>query len=286
MSQTGHSDFKLPDLRIVPVSSLVPHEREDESRTQRLSERLRRSGYLKNPPIATPIASTDRQERFVVLDGANRVAAAAAAGLPHILIQAVRYDDPGIQLSTWHHALSGFSFETLEHELGALPGLERRPEGLSQARALLARREAIAYVVPDENHAVTLLGDRGLYERNALLNAVVDIYRDRVPFHRVMRDSLAEARARFPDVTALIVFPRFHPDEILEIAASGARLPAGITRHLIPWRALRVNIPLEILADPARPLPEKSRWLEGWIAERVAQKQVRFYEESTVLFDE
>ena len=286
MSPAGHSDFKLPDLRIVPVSSLVPHEQEDESRTRRLSERLRRSGHLKNPPIATPIAPADREERFVVLDGANRVAAAATAGLPHMLIQAVRYDDPEIQLSTWHHAISGSSFEALERELAALPGLERRPEGLSQARALLARREAIAYVVADEDRALTLHGGRGLYERNALLNAVVDIYRERAPFHRVMRDSLADARARFPDVTALVVFPRFHPDEILEIASSGARLPAGITRHLIPWRALRVNIPLEILADPARPLGEKNRWLEGWIAERVAQKQVRFYEESTVLFDE
>ena len=133
---------------------------------------------------------------------------------------------------------------------------------------------------------VTLCGDRALQEQNALLNSVVDLYRDRAPFYRVARDSLSEARARFRDVTALLVFPRFHPDEILDIATSGARLPAGITRHVIPGRALRVNVPLEVLSDPDRSLDEKNRWLKTWIEDRVAQKNVRFYEESTVLFDE
>ena len=115
---------------------------------------------------------------------------------------------------------------------------------------------------------------------------MVDLYRDRVPFHRVAGDSLSAAKARYPDVTALLVYPRFHPDEILEIATSGARLPAGITRHVIPGRALRLNIPLEVLADTGRSVEEKNRWLASWVAERVAQKNVRFYEESTVLFDE
>ena len=114
----------------------------------------------------------------------------------------------------------------------------------------------------------------------------MDLYRDRVPFHRATRDSLSEARARFQDVTALVVFPRFHPDEIIEIATSGARLPAGITRHVIPWRALRVNIALDLLADSSKPIEEKNRWLRAWIEERTVQKNIRFYEESTVLFDE
>lgn len=285
MSGTETHEPKLPDLRIVPTALLVPHEREDQSRVGRLSERLRAAGVLKNPPIVTEVLTAERGACLVVLDGANRVSAARAAGLPHFLVQVVRYDE-GVELTTWHHALSGFPYERLERELARVPGLTLGHEGPSHARALLARREAIAFVLSGPDDALTLLGDHGLYERNALLNAVVDLYRDRVPFHRAVRDSLSEARARFPDVTALVVFPKFHPDEIIEIAASGARLPAGITRHVIPWRALRVNIPLDILADPAKPVEEKNRWLRAWIEERIAQKHVRFYTESTVLFDE
>jgi hypothetical protein len=197
----------------------------------------------------------------------------------------VRYDE-GVELTTWHHALSGFPYERFVRELERVPGLTLRQEGQSHARALLARREAIAFVISGPDEALTLLGDHALYERNALLNAVVDLYRDRVPFHRATRDSWSEARGRFPDVTALVVFPKFHPDEIIEIATSGARLPAGITRHVIPWRALRVNIALDILADSSKSLEEKNRWLRAWIEERIDQKHVRFYAESTVLFDE
>ncbi len=286
MPRTPPSDVRLPDLRIVPSALLVPHEREDESRAGRLSERLRGSGILKNPPVVTEARDAEHGSCLVVLDGANRVSAARASELPHFLVQVVRYDDPAIELSTWHHVLSGFPYDRLERDLAMMAGLILRREELSHARALLARREAIAYVVSNEEGALTLLGDRRLNERSALLNAVVDLYRDRVAFHRVMRDSMAEARARFPEATALVVFPRFEPDEILEIATSGARLPAGITRHVIPWRALRVNVPLDVLADPNRSLEEKNQWLEGWIAERTAQKNIRFYEESTVLFDE
>jgi hypothetical protein len=286
MPGTETHEPKLPDLRIVPTALLVPHEQEDESRVVRLSERLRAAGVLKNPPIVTEVVSAERGQCLVVLDGANRVSAARAAGLPHFLVQVVRYDDPGVELTTWHHALSGFPYERLERELHRVPGLLLRHEAQSHARALLARREAIALVLSGPDEALTLLGDHGLYERNALLNAVVDLYRDRVPFHRATRDSMAEARERFPDVTALVVFPKFHPEEIIEIATSGARLPAGITRHVIPWRALRVNIALDILADLHKSIEEKDRWLKAWIEERIAQKHVRFYAESTVLYDE
>jgi len=63
-------------------------------------------------------------------------------------------------------------------------------------------------------------------------------------------------------------------------------VPAGITRHVIPWRALRVNVPIGLLADTDRSIADKDAWFREWILERIAERHVRFYEESTVLFDE
>jgi hypothetical protein len=202
------------------------------------------------------------------------------------VVQVVRYDDPGILLSTWHHALGKVAAEELEHALDAMPGLTQRHEDLSHARALLARREAIAFVERAGGDVISLHGGDDLHARNALLNAVVDRYRGKHPYDRVTRDSIEEARARYPDAASLVVFPHFQPEEILEVALGGARLPAGITRHVIAWRALRINIPLEIMADGGRTLPQKNQWLAAWVKERVAQNAVRFYEESTVIFDE
>ncbi|HKW52003.1 MAG TPA: hypothetical protein VJQ53_09745 [Candidatus Eisenbacteria bacterium] len=262
---------------------LVPHEKEDQRRTESLAARLRESGVLRNPPIVTPSGS---DQRFVVLDGANRVSTVRAAGFPHVVVQVVGYEDPGVRLSTWHHALGKVAAEELERALASIPGLESHREDLSHARALLARRESIAFVERADGGVICLHGGPDLHARNALLNAVVDLYRGKHPYHRVTRDSIEEAQARHPDAAALVVFPHFHPEEILEVALGGARLPAGITRHVIAWRALRINMPLDVMADTGRKLPEKQRWLAEWLAERVSQNAVRFYEESTVLFDE
>ena len=283
MLQSDPSQFRLPDLRFVPVDLLVPHEQEDQRRTESLAARLRESGTLRNPPIVTPAGS---DQRFVVLDGANRVSTVRAAGYPHLVVQVVRYEAPDVRLSTWHHALGAVAAAELERALDSIPGLERHRESQTHARAVLARREAIAFVERADGSVICLHGGQDLHARNALLNGVVDLYRGKHPYYRVTRDSIEEARARYPDAAALVVFPHFQPEEILEVALGGARLPAGITRHVVAWRALRINMPLELMADTTRKLEEKQRWLKSWLAERASQNAVRFYEESTVLFDE
>ncbi|HKQ57036.1 MAG TPA: hypothetical protein VJY35_04140 [Candidatus Eisenbacteria bacterium] len=282
MSTDDAPRLRMPDLRFVPVDSLVPHEQHDPSRSGPLLELLRGQGILRNPPVVTPLG----EDRFVVLDGANRATAAAAAGLPHMVVQVVSYDDPGVRLTTWHHALSDFPADRLERALDAIPDLACLSTDLNHARAVLARREAIAVVALPGARALALYGGTGLTERNAVLNGVVDGYRARTRFYRWASDSFADAHAEHGDVTALVVFPHFEPAEVIEIATSGARLPAGITRHVIAWRALRINMPLEKLADAATPVEEKNRWLAEWLREKMLQRQVRFYQESTVLLDE
>ncbi len=286
MLHADPTQFRTPDLRIIEVDRLVPHEKEDERRTKALGSRLSESGVLRNPPIVTPTAEAGGDGRFVVLDGANRVSTVRAAGYPHLVVQVVRYEGPDVRLSTWHHALGAAAAEELERGLATISGLDRRREDVSHARALLARRESIAFVAAAGGDVTSLQGGHDLHERNALLNAVVDLYRGKHPYSRVTRDSIEEAREGHPEVASLVVFPHFQPEEILEVALGGARLPAGITRHVIAWRALRINMPLDMLADRTRSTDEKNRWLAAWMAERVAQNAVRYYEESTVLFDE
>ena len=286
MPHRSRLEPKPPDLRFVPVESLFPHERPDDQRLGALVERFREQQVLKNPPIVTPLAAEGAgPPRFMVLDGANRATAARTAGFPHMVVQVTRYERPDIDLETWNHALAERPRPDLEAALGAIKGLEREATGLLHARAQLARREALAYVGYQSGSATTLHGGRDLRDRNALLNDVVDLYR-RGRFYREPGDSFEEAQARHASVTALLVFPHFEPAEILELAGSGARLPAGISRHLVQWRALRVNVPLDKLADSKLSLDAKNEWLKNWLGEKVTQRHVRYYEEPTVLFDE
>jgi len=284
MSQT---DFRLPDLRFVPTETVYPHEYHDLQRTQPLVARLRDSGTLKNPPIVTQIGDGMRVEpRYVVLDGANRSTAARAAGWPHLLVQVVRYESPAVELFTWYHALTADARGLLEQGLASIPGLDISHHDRVHARAMLARREALACVVLNEGDVVVANGGRTLHDRNELLNTLVHLYQDRVPYTRVTSDSLTAARREHPDVQALVIFPRFDPAEVIDLASAGEYLPAGITRHLIRWRALRVNVPVALCADTNRSLDQKNAWLEAWTAERLTKREVRFYEEPTVLYDE
>jgi len=285
MSDMPARSFALPDLRIVPVETLIPHEHHDERRTAPLTARISEQGVLKNPPIVTPLPGGPG-ERFVVLDGANRTAAARGSNLPHMAVQVVRYQEPDVRLLTWNHALTGMSPSDLGATLQAVSGLRARTERVDHARALLARREVLAYVLMPGAEALTLDADGDFAVRNEILNDAVERYRGGAKVYRVAPDSLAEAQERIAAATALIVFPHFAPAEILELAATGARLPAGITRHLIAWRELRVNIPLELLADRERSREEKDGWMRRWLRERLEHNQVRFYEESTVVFDD
>jgi len=282
------SDYRLPDLRFVGVDALVPHEQHDEQRMLPLVRRMREQAVLKNPPVVSPLPGGEpgAPPRYVVLDGANRSTAARHCGFPHMVVQVVPYTEPHVQLSTWAHALGEYSREDFEAALRQVPGLEVRATSLLAGRALLARREAIACVAFADGSADTLHGDGDLHARSALLNTLVDSYRSRKRFVRVTTESMEETLDRHPETTALVVFPHFEPAEVLELATSGARLPAGITRHVIRWRALRLNIPIDRLADNQHDTDDKSRWLADWLREKLSTRQVRWYEEPTVLFDE
>ncbi len=72
---------------------------------------------------------------------------------------------------------------------------------------------------------------------------------------------------------------------MLLLTGNDRRVPSGITRVLLPKRALCFNLQLEILRVGLS-LEEKEAWLQQTIREKVAAKSIRFYREPTFSFDE
>jgi len=273
---------EMPDLRVVPVAELILHEQHDAQRSESLLARLRVDGVLKNPPIVAPVHG---EQRYVVLDGANRVTALQMLGFAHIAVQVVDYEDAELVLDTWHHLVKGIDVEHFKDMLQAVRGVEIERADAVYARARLARREILAYLEYVDGEVWTLHASGDLHQRTRCLNEIVDRYKVQGRIFRANTDHLPSLLAFHDEVTALVVFPRFAPAEIIDVARVGAFLPAGITRHLIPRRALRVNLPLAAL-NGDRSLPEKNAWLVDWLKRHVASKSVRYYQESTFLFDE
>lgn len=272
----------LPDLQMMPTERLVPHEDCDPRRIERLSQRLLQEGILKNPPIVTPIPDS---QNYMVLDGANRTLAFAALRIPHVVVQLVSYENPGVRLDTWHHVVSGMPLDEFEAGLAAITGMQLHPCTLEEARRALENGEALAYVVCASGVRMVPCPAGCRVGDLRLLGDLVKAYKGRADIFRASNDVWEKQVPFYPKITALVVFPRLRPEDLLQAAQNGYRIPSGITRHIIPYRALNINIPLEVL-QANWTLERKREWLHEWLMERMAANAIRYYEESTFSFNE
>ncbi len=272
----------LPDLRILPTDQLLLHETSDERRVARLCQRFLDDGRLKNPPVVAPLPDA---AAYLVLDGANRVSAIRKLGFPHIVAQVVSYDDPGVELSTWYHVVAGLSEEDFLRALEVIPNLHLTAMTQHEARHLLAIGDAAAYVVCRRGVYAIVNTARASGSDIRMLNQVVGAYKGKANIYRASNDDFNKQAPTYPDITALVVFPTYRPADLIALVRRGEVVPSGVTRHLIPERALRINIPLSVLATD-EPLAAKEAWLQSWWRERLDANAIRYYAESTFLFDE
>lgn len=271
----------LPALRILPLDSLILHEDHDLQRTLPLVEKLRSQGILRNPPIVMPLR--DGSNRYMVLDGANRVTSLRVMEFPHIVTQVVEPDDPRVTLQTWNHVIWGMKPATLLRLL-------KQIEGLSLKRIDVQR----SFTPPDCTTLQIRLADERAYlgctpasldEEMRVLHAIVNIYKERAFLDRTSQTLVESFRPVYPDLTGLVIFPRFDIQTVLNLAGRGQILPTGITRFTVSPRVLHLNYPLHELSS-AKPLEYKQEYLQHWIEERLKNKNVRYYAEATFLFDE
>ena len=269
----------FPDLRIVPVADLLLHERVDLERVTRLIDRLSADGILKNPPI---VASLPGSDRFLLLDGANRVSAIQNLDIPHLIVQVEPFENEKLEVRHWNHVVRDIEARELLRKTREMPGVsvrEGRPEDSTEEGFL-------ASVTTEEDRSL-LLFDRGsLADRVEHLHAVVDVYyRGEARMDRVNHADVAALRQHHPHFGALVSFPDFAKSDVRAVAEGGHLLPSGVTRILVPRRVLGFNLRLPLLKSNL-PLEEKRRWLAEEMRHKVSEHKVRYYQEPTFVFDD
>jgi hypothetical protein len=272
----------LPNLRILPLGSLILHEDHDMQRTLPLVEKLRRVGILRNPPIVMPLA--DGTDRYMVLDGANRVTSLTEMEFPHIVAQVVKADDPHVNLQTWNHVVWGMNTKTLMSRIRKVKGLE--VVKVNTFRSLDAPKYVPVQIrMPDGKLYLLAETPSELAMHINTLHEIVNAYKTGASLDRTSQTLIDSFKSIYPDLTALIIFPNFKVKTILKLAAQKIVLPTGITRFTVSPRALHLNYPLHELSS-GKPIEYKADYLKQWIEERVKNKGVRLYAEQTFLFDE
>ncbi len=253
----------MPDLRVIPLTQIVPHEDFDPLRVDRLARRISESGHQLNPVICIETDSGD----FVLLDGATRTAALRHLGLGYGLVQVVPAET--VNLETWHHVIRdanpGEVLDRIEANEDLVVTAPTAPPRLSTS----------------DGRSATVSGSGSLY---GVLSALVDSYVGQWKVSRIEQDDLPDVAVLYPDWAVLVEHPTLTIDDVMKAALSEDRLPAGVTRFIVPDRALRVKADLGVLAegpDSGR-LAQLGRLIEGLVGEA----RVRRYPQSVVIFDE
>jgi len=267
-------------LRVVCVEDILLHEGHDPIVVKKLAERLHQDRVLRNPPI---VAEADG--RYIVLDGATRTSAFKHLGIPHVLVQVVDYAARNICLDSWYHLIQNMSPGDLLAHIETLPGVTVERVDVKQADHDLALHQAMCYVMLRNGATYAVRGAQDLETNVTQLNRIVEFYRGKADVYRAVTTELDILLREYPDLAMLIVFPRYSPFEVTRLALNGAKLPMGITRHLIGGRAIGINIPLDqLLTDES--LEAKNTWLQKWLMQKIHERKVRFYQEPVFVFDE
>jgi hypothetical protein len=274
-------EHQFPRLRIVPTARLLLHEECDPERVERLSRLLEADGILRNPPVVAPLGD----DTYVVLDGANRVTALRHLGVPDQAVQVVAYEDPGVRLETWAHLLrdDGDLLRTAAASVGTWVGMDAASVRTGLALGLGA--SALACGIITRNGAFGLPAEGPLTTRVRTIARIVAGYSGRTTIYRIAAADLESTAARYGPAAALVMFPPLAKEDIRTIARLPDKLPTGVSRHIVPLRALRVNVDLGLLRA-AEPIEVKQARLDEELQARLLAHRVRFYPEPTVLFDE
>jgi len=263
-----------PDLRIIPIDSLLPHEEHDPQRSEALVNKLQSAEYMINPPIVAPVDSS----HYVILDGANRCYTMKQIGFPHIIVQVVTYDSGYVELDSWKHVVSDW-------ELGALLEAIKHIDGITIHDG--QDTNSIAHIVMRSGQVISLLAPiESTHERNTLLREFVNIYKTNAKLYRTALMEPDEIWLLYPSAIALVIFPKYAPADIIAAAKYKAFLPPGISRHIIHGRALKLNYPMSLLLNTSHTLLEKNQALSTWVQSKMTERSVRYYAEATYQFDE
>jgi len=206
---------------------------------------------------------------LVLLDGATRTAALKRLSLPFGVVQIV--DAGSVTLETWHHVVRGCTPAELVEAVAA------------RADLWIVDDEGPPRIWTPDGTGRTVHGES--LSPNGAISSLVGAYVGQWRVNRMIDVDPSAASRRFPDWGGLVEFPALTVEDVMKAAIGEDLLPAGITRFIVPGRALRVKVDLELLGSPGTEA-EKQQVLDDLIAERAREGRIRRYEEPIVILDD
>lgn len=264
------------ELKLLPSNTVALHEECEDNRTGRLVERFNDENVLYNPLIVGYAG-----DKYILIDGANRFEALKKIGCKAILAQLVDYNSSSVVLKSWYHFVSFMTLRELELfciESGMTFNMllkKRKPE---------SKNELI--VLSTDGCAASIVLSSDLETRLASLSLLNRYYERSYTYTRIDSDTdIENIKDLSPDEGLLFVFPDLAKEDIIAISGLRQKLPAGISRHLIPNRVLHIKILVDALKTDEH-IDKRNIELDKYIQHKIDSKKVRLYREPILVFDE
>lgn len=248
-------------ITLVEVDKLYIHEEIIPKILSSLVEKIKNDGVWIDPIIVD-------EKTMIVLDGVHRVAAAEKLGFKYIPVCLVDYDNPSIELHTWSRVFkptrreSGVIIDYLEVFLRALNASSYRSihiPSLDIGFKMLNRRDLLGVLIYGKriiglktpSRDIKIIYDHVKRIENIAVNKgfTIEYYTE--------QDALSQAKIA-EGIT--LIPPTIKKDEVRAIVLRGEVFAHKATRHVIPTRPLRINIPL--------------KWLTGELNLETAQREL------------
>ncbi len=223
------------ELRLIRSLDILLHEEFEEDRSSRLASRFRAEKVLYNPLILGK-----HKGRYILIDGANRFEALNRISCRIVLAQIVDYMDPEVMLKTWFHFVSGMNMDILKKYL-------KRKKLKYEDIGYDIKPSSINEVVVRDNYweSIRIRLGKNLSETLVQLRSLNKFYETGFTYHRIDSDTdISDMDNVYPGDGVLFIFPQFSKENIIKISSLADKLPAGITRHLIPNRVLHIKFPV------------------------------------------
>jgi len=273
-------EFDLNErLKIIQIESLMTYEDYDPIRTKKIIDNIVKSGYFINPII---VGTIGQQNRFLVVDGANRLQAMRELGAKCILAQVVDYLNPDeIELRGNEHYLDMPGDKFLE--------LMRR-NNLKFNKLKNIKHSQLTNLLNDVKNLCLIYLEKEVYSIPAcgtlkndlgVLNKLIRSYKGKAAIKRK-----SEVGNLVDNIKVLIKFKNFSPSDIVEAVLQKLRFESGITWHLISNNIIHFKVPAHDLITGFEDETKATAYIKKIIKEKTNNLSIRRYLSNVYVCDE
>ena len=268
-------------ISLVDIDALKPHEEVIDHLVKSLSDAVKGQGIVRDPLIVD-------QEKYVILDGMHRYSSLKLLGCRFAPCCLVDYSNPMIKIGSWFRLFSVNEAEELARKV--MPDCETSYADLEMNVGQL-----------DPDYHTLILTKNGARYSLRQSRSPTEFTRTAITLEQAIvalgyhvdyqTEEVAIQSLRSGKVDLVIRVPIFTKQQITDFGVHGVLLPHKVTRHIIPSRPLRVDIPLEMLTKQGVSEQEANLELDELLLARPIQERPpgsvvdgRRYEEETLIF--